>query len=158
RRIASISDALDPKLRGQPMNGPGRLILVSNRLPVRSECIDGENRLHRSSGGLVPALAPILQENGGCWVGWTGTDYDEIVSDLVKSSARDYLLEPVFLTAGEENGYYRGFSNEILWPLFHGLPSRCRFNSVYWKTYCQVNEKFAETVERVSQQNDFIWV
>lgn len=140
------------------MSGSGRLILVSNRLPVRMECIDGENRLHQSSGGLVPALVPILRENGGCWVGWTGTDHDEIVSNLVRSSARDYLLEPVFLTTREEVGYYRGFSNEILWPLFHGVPSRCRFNSAYWKMYRQVNEKFADTVTRVSQQNDFIWV
>jgi trehalose 6-phosphate synthase len=140
------------------MNGVGRLILVSNRLPVRTECIDGENRLRPSSGGLVPALVPILREKGGCWVGWTGTDYEEVVSDLVRSSARDYLMEPVFLTSGEEGGYYRGFSNEILWPLFHGLPSRCRFNSSYWKTYCDVNEKFADTVGRVSQLHDFIWV
>src|SRR5262249_55406199 len=129
RRIASIPDALDPDLWGQSMSGlGGRLILVSNRLPIRTECVDGENRLHPSSGGLVPALVPILRENGGCWVGWTGTDYDESVSDLVRSSAQDYLLEPVFLTTGEEVGYYRGFSNEILWPLFHDVPSRCRFN------------------------------
>jgi trehalose 6-phosphate synthase len=158
RRIASIPDALDPDLRGQSMSGPGRLILVSNRLPIRTDCVDGENRLQPSSGGLVPALVPILRESGGCWVGWTGTDYDETVSDLVRSSAPDYLLEPVFLTTREEAGYYRGFSNEILWPLFHDVPSRCRFNSAYWKTYCQVNEKFADTVGRVSQQNDFIWV
>ena len=140
------------------MSGPGRLILVSNRLPVRMECIGGENRLHLSSGGLVPALVPILRENGGCWVGWTGTDYDETVSDLIRHTSEDYVLEPVFLTHDEERGYYRGFSNEILWPLFHDVPSRCQFNSAYWKAYCQVNEKFAESVERLSQWNDFIWV
>ncbi len=140
------------------MRSPGRLILVSNRLPVRTERIEGENRLHHSSGGLVPALVPILRENGGCWVGWTGTDYDETVSDLVKRSVQDYALEPVFLTPHEEVGYYRGFSNEILWPLFHNLPSRCHFSASYWNAYCQVNEKFADVVDRISQQNDFIWV
>jgi trehalose 6-phosphate synthase len=134
------------------------MILVSNRLPVRTECIDGQNRLHRSSGGLVPALAPVLSENGGCWVGWTGTDYDETVSNLIKRSSKDYCLEPVFLTPSEEIGYYRGFSNEILWPLFHDVPSRCRFDSSYWKTYCNVNDKFAATVQHLSRPDDFIWV
>lgn len=140
------------------MTGTGRLILVSNRLPVRPECIDGQNRLHRSSGGLVPALAPILRDNGGYWVGWAGTDYDETVSNLIRHSSEDYLLEPVFLTPCEEAGYYRGFSNEILWPLFHDVPSRCRFNPRYWKAYCQVNEKFAGTVERLARRDDFVWV
>jgi trehalose 6-phosphate synthase len=99
-----------------------------------------------------------LRENGGCWIGWAGTGNDESASNLVRRSAKDYLLEPVFLTTGEEAGYYRGFSNETLWPLFHNVPSRCRFHSAYWKTYCQVNEKFADTVERVAHPNDFIWV
>src|ERR1043166_1131728 len=137
------------------MTGRGRLIVVSNRLPVRTECIDGESRLHRSSGGLVPALVPILRENGGYWVGWTGTDYEASVSDLITRSTEDYLLEPVFLTPAEEAGYYRGLSNEILWPLFHDLPSRCQFHPSYWKAYCQVNEKFAGAVERLSRADDF---
>jgi trehalose-6-phosphate synthase len=50
-------------------------------------------------------------------VEWSGTDRDETACDLVKRSAQSYSLEPVFLTPAEEAGYYRGFSNEILWPL-----------------------------------------
>jgi trehalose 6-phosphate synthase len=135
-----------------------RLIVVSNRLPVRAERVDGTYRLYPSDGGLVPALEPLLREAGGCWLGWTGKDRNDVVSDLIKNSGREYLLEPVSLTPVEQSFYYRGFSNEILWPLLHSLPSRCRFNAAYWREYCSVNEKFARTVANVSSGNDLIWV
>lgn len=140
------------------MNSQSRLIVVSNRLPVRMERVEGESRVHLSSGGLVPALVPVLRGAGGCWIGWTGAECEGSASDLMNNWSDAYFLQPLFLTSSERAYYYQGFSNEILWPLLHGLPSRCQFNPVYWKTYCQVNEKFADAVEGVSRQNDFIWV
>ena len=77
---------------------------------------------------------------------------------MLNSADEEYSLAPVFLTPPERSSYYDGFSNEIIWPLFHGSPSRCRFNSSYWTGYCNVNKKFVEVVERVSSPNDFIWV
>jgi trehalose 6-phosphate synthase len=71
---------------------------------------------------------------------------------------KTYSLQPVFLTAAEKASFYHGFSNEIIWPLFHGLPSRCRFSSEYWNGYSSANEKFAAAVERIAQPHDFIWV
>jgi alpha,alpha-trehalose-phosphate synthase [UDP-forming] len=140
------------------MSRPSRLVVVSNRLPITTECIEGESHVHQSGGGLVPALAPVLRGTGGCWVGWTGTDYDDAVFDLIKSLGEGYSLQPVFLTASEQACYYRGFSNEILWPLLHGLLSPCKFDPAYWKSYCQVNEKFAGAVASVCGRDDFIWI
>ena len=141
------------------MNGE-RLIVVSNRLPVTVRRSGGEFSLESSGGGLVSALAPVLSETGGCWIGWTGTDFDKSLAEAVAdwSARRNYHLEPVFLTPEENASYYRGFSNEIIWPLFHGLPSRCHFHSTYWDGYCRVNEKFADAVELVAGTSDFIWV
>jgi trehalose 6-phosphate synthase len=118
----------------------------------------GENRLHFSDGSLVSALHSILHACGGSWVGWTGTDFDETLSQSLKGSAENYSLEPIFLTPEEKANYYRGFSNEIIWPLFHGLPWLCRFKAPYWTGYCQTNEKFAEAAERVSNGNEVVWV
>lgn len=142
------------------MNTSERLIVVSNRLPVTVRSTGFDFRLEPSGGGLVSALTPVLRASGGCWVGWTGTDYDGTLAESVNqwSSLQNYSLEPVFLTAEENASYYRGFSNEIIWPLFHGLPSRCQFGSTYWKGYCRVNGKFADAVERVAGNGDFIWV
>src|SRR5438552_3522609 len=136
------------------------LIVVSNRLPVTVRTTASDCSLEWSGGGLVSALTPVLRETGGCWVGWTGTDYHETVAESLDrwSSQQNYRLEPVFLTPAEKASYYEGFSNEIIWPLFHGLPSRCQFASTYWAGYRAVNAKFADGVERVAGNGDFIWV
>src|SRR5437773_1237271 len=136
------------------------LIVVSNRLPVTVRTTASDCSLEWSGGGLVSALTPVLRETGGCWVGWTGTDYHETVAESLDrwSSQQNYSLEPVFLTPAEQASYYEGFSNEVIWPLFHGLPSRCQFDSTYWAGYRAVNAKFADGVERVAGNGDFIWV
>jgi trehalose 6-phosphate synthase len=69
-----------------------------------------------------------------------------------------YRLKPVVLTGEEKLNYYRGFSNEIIWPLFHDLQSRCRFKPDYWYTYRAVNYKFASAIAENCRPDDFIWV
>ena len=142
------------------MSDAARLVIVSNRLPVTIEPTDEGTRLRPSSGGLIHALLPILRQTGGRWVGWTGTDDDNTLPDLLAHwcAGEAYSFEPVFLTPAERARYYRGFSNEIIWPLFHGLPSRCQFDPAYWNEYCKVNAKFAQAVDRVCRNGDLIWV
>jgi trehalose 6-phosphate synthase len=55
-------------------------------------------------------------------------------------------------------GFYQGFSNEVLWPLFHDLPSRCNFEPAYWEAYRGVNRKYARAVHRRAAPGDFVWV
>src|SRR3989304_4813084 len=74
------------------------------------------------------------------------------------ASAHNYSFAPVFLSSAEKQCFYQGCSNEIIWPLFHGLPSRCTFDSAYWRGYCKANGKFADAVVQVSHRNDFVWV
>jgi trehalose 6-phosphate synthase len=144
----------------QEMNGLANLVVVSNRLPITIEKSEGAVSLRKSTGGLVSALTPILENGGGTWVGWTGTEYDPQAVRLVERACqgRRYFFEPIFLTSAERSSFYHGFSNEILWPLFHGLSSRCQFDSSYWSVYCQANQKFAAAVEAVAQSESFVWV
>jgi alpha,alpha-trehalose-phosphate synthase [UDP-forming] len=137
-----------------------RLIVVANRLPITVQCNGNDVAIRPSAGGLVSALVPIIKETGGSWVGWTGTDYSGKLVEAVEDwpSQHAYSLHPVFLTANEKDCYYRGFSNEIVWPLFHGFPSRCLFFPSYWKAYSSVNRRFADEVERISEAGDLIWV
>ena len=65
---------------------------------------------------------------------------------------------PVFLSAEEQTNFYEGFSNEILWPLFHDLQSRCNFAPRYWEFYRRVNQRFAAASLKASQPNDVIWI
>jgi trehalose 6-phosphate synthase len=67
-------------------------------------------------------------------------------------------LKPVNLTQEEEDKYYYGFANEILWPLFHDLLQRCNFDPEYWSAYCRVNDKFAQVIKDHLTGDDFVWV
>jgi trehalose 6-phosphate synthase len=83
-------------------------------------------------------------------------DLDEPVAIASKNAG--YMLKPVVLTEEELNQYYLGFSNEIIWPLFHDLQSHCIFDPAYWNTYQAVNRKFAQVVAQNAGPNDYIWV
>lgn len=143
-----------------------RLAVVSNRLPVvinKEE--DGQWSISPGSGGLVTAISPVLRDRGGLWIGWLGINRDEFVdmnfrSDVLAQGATQtgYTLEAVDLTEEEVQKYYFGFSNEILWPLFHDLPSRCNFDHTYWDVYERVNHKFAEVIQKHTLENDYVWI
>lgn len=138
-----------------------RLVVVSNRLPVAlSRDEQGRWRVSPGSGGLVTALAPVLKNRGGAWIGWSGAETDEDTSALFTAFSREagYDLHPLTLSADEITGYYHGFSNEIVWPLFHDLPSRCSFNPAYWRSYLEVNLRFAEAAAARTEPGDFLWV
>ena len=139
-----------------------RLIVVCNRLPfVFKRGPGGRWRTEHGSGGLVSALLPVLRDRGGSWIGWPGTA--ETGPDLdaaVAAAGGDvgFALKPVTLDARQVGDYYYGFSNEIIWPLFHDLQSLCSFEPAYWHTYKEVNRKFAEVVLANAAAGDFVWV
>ena len=141
---------------------PRRLLVVSNRLPIVLERKNDEWTLKPGSGGLVSALAPVLSHRGGVWIGWPGLalekggDWEKVLSEGYRE--RGYELVPVLISDEEVKGFYEGFSNAIVWPLFHDLQSRCDFEPSYWYTYLKVNEKFAGCVLEHSDGDDFIWV
>jgi trehalose 6-phosphate synthase/phosphatase len=136
------------------------LVLVSNRIPITFTTEDGVLKGQPASGGLVSALEPLLKDHGGIWVGSGGTeDSPRIRKILEKASGNNpYHYAPLFLTDEEQSNYYEGFSNEIVWPLFHDLQSRCNFDPNYWEFYERVNSKFADAVEKASKPGDLIWI
>ena len=120
----------------------GRLIIVSNRLPIiLTEGDDGRWHIDPGSGGLVTALAPVLRDRGELWIGWPGTVGEVSPAELLATASRSagYVLKPVMLTPEEVEGYYFGFSNRTLWPLFHNLQSHCSFEPSWWTMYQMVN-------------------
>jgi len=104
----------------------GRLIVVSNRLPVEVKHRAGGPRLSRSAGGLATALDSIWRFTHGCWVGWAGSADSDRGNELLAKAARGrpYGFKAVPLSRDEISKFYSGFANEIIWPLFHDMPSR----------------------------------
>jgi trehalose 6-phosphate synthase/phosphatase len=137
-----------------------RMVFVSNRLPVTVVQHPNELRVEPSSGGLVTALRPLLKDSAGVWVGWTGTDASlEIERALEEYSERsNFDLKPVFINREEQARFYNGFSNEVLWPLFHDLQSQCNFDPTYWDTHLSVNRRFAQAAASHARHGDLIWV
>lgn len=141
------------------MSGQNRLLIVSNRLPITLEHTSDGFAVRPSSGGLVSALLPVFKARGGAWIGWPGTDREGAIENLLsRECTPDYMFEPVFLSASETIHFYDGCCNQIIWPLFHDLQSRCNFNPTYWIVYRDTNEKFADAVERIARRDDFIWI
>ena len=139
---------------------PG-LVVVSNRLPVTVDVDDGGGvEVTPGSGGLVTALGPVLRDRGGRWIGWSGRSPVDALPDALRRAGAElgYHLDPVDLTAQEVAGFYDGFSNEVLWPLFHDLIGHCNFEPEYWPTYTSVNRKFAQAVADASTEEDYVWV
>lgn len=135
-------------------------MMVSNRLPIALEKRGDAFHASNGGGGLVTALSPLLKKHGGSWVGWLGSceegDYHGVLNGVKKDLG--YELHPVSLTQFDIDNYYSGFSNEILWPLFHSFETRCHFKPHYYQSYREVNAKFAQVIAKKSTQDDFIWV
>jgi trehalose 6-phosphate synthase len=138
------------------------LIVVSNRLPfIFQRGADGGWHTQRGSGGLVSALLPVLRNRGGSWIGWPGAAETGAGLEAAVSAAgadAGFTLKAVTLDAEAIDNFYHGFSNGIIWPLFHDLQSLCNFEPPYWRAYKEVNRKFAETVFAAGGARDFIWV
>src|SRR5512135_1199006 len=141
---------------GRPSSGGQRLVVVSNRLPVTAERTGDGLVLHRSAGGLVSALAPVLERRGGTWVGWPGIPFE--ADDRLPAHEQAYALAPVPMRAPEVRGFYHGFANGTLWPLFHSFPQRTRFDARTWRTYRRMNERFARVAHDAAGADDLIWV
>ncbi|MFU8804384.1 MAG: alpha,alpha-trehalose-phosphate synthase (UDP-forming) [Bradymonadaceae bacterium] len=144
------------------MSDVDALTIVSNRLPIVMQCTDGGWHIEPGSGGLVQAMTPILERLGGRWVGWPGIaaeDGNGWHPELEKiSEEHKYALDPVLLTHDEIEGFYAGFSNSVIWPLFHGFADRCDFDPEFHRIYLEVNEKFARTISEKAGQDDFLWI
>ena len=137
-----------------------RLIIVSNRLPFALDSA-GEDlwTVTPAVGGLVSAIEPVLRGRGGTWIGWPGIA-GKIPQGPLSEATRDtgYNIVPVALSETERDEFYYGYSNEVIWPLFHDLQNFCNFEPGYWQAYKQVNERYADAIIRNARPDDFIWV
>jgi trehalose 6-phosphate synthase/phosphatase len=137
-----------------------KTIIVSNRLPVKISENDGEYILSPSEGGLATGLGSIYKQNDNVWIGWPGL---EVTADNDKKKItrqlKEQSLRPVFLTQEEITEYYEGFSNAVLWPVFHYYASTyANYKESNWDFYQEVNEKFKQAVLDIAKPGDTIWV
>ncbi|KYG00191.1 glycosyl transferase family 1 [Sorangium cellulosum] len=138
-----------------------RLLIVSNRLPISVRVDRGALSLTRSSGGLAAAMRGPHERHCAVWIGWPGS-----VASLSPEQRQDadaalagMRAVPVHLGAAEQHRFYDGFSNGVLWPLFHYLLDKVNLDAeLDWEAYQRVNEHFADVVAAQYTPGDAIWV
>lgn len=139
----------------------GRLVVVSNRLPLTLRKINGDWKSEKSSGGLVSAMTPLLQKNTGIWIGWsgeTGEGDGEQRRAILQEWERTEHCFAIELPADVSKGSYEGYANQALWPVFHCFPSQLRFDAKGWDSYVEANRIFCNAVVDHHQPGDLIWV
>ncbi|UWQ21316.1 trehalose-6-phosphate synthase [Jannaschia sp. W003] len=126
----------------------GRLIVVSNRIPKGNDV---------PAGGLVHAIDDALRRTGGLWIG-AGEPTDEAGSELTKIGDGAYERHTFAITHEEHDRYYLGYSNAVLWPLFHHRSDLLRIYERDFEAYVQVNRRVARAIARIAEPDDLIWI
>ncbi|MCA9299864.1 MAG: trehalose-6-phosphate synthase, partial [Phycisphaerales bacterium] len=62
------------------------------------------------------------------------------------------------LSKDELAGYYDGFSNATLWPLYHDAIRPPEYRRRWWHPYEEVNRRFADAAASAVSRNGIVWV
>ena len=138
-----------------------RIISASNRLPVTNTGSPLEPVLVPSSGSLARALRELHEVADGRWVGWLGDTAaaDSTVTAKLNEQAEALRLKPVLLSDQDISLFYDGYSNAVLWPLFHYLLDKVRLDaSKEWRAYVAVNARFADAIAAETKAGDTVWI
>ncbi len=136
-----------------------RLIIISNRLPISITERNGELIMNPSAGGLATGLNSLKSDREVHWIGWPGINTSKKEKQLAITEKLEALnMTPVFVPKDKFSGYYNGFSNSTLWPLFHYFQQYSDFYERTWRDYQYVNYLFAEQIFKTAKEDDIFWV
>ena len=137
-----------------------RLLIVANRLPVTVQTTETGIDVQRSPGGLATGLMRPHEQSDGLWIGWSGApgDLDAARQAELDTALAAMRLVAVPLTADQVARFYEGFSNGVLWPLFHYLLDQVPLQVSDWDAYVTANEAYADAVAAHYRPGDMIWV
>ena len=128
-----------------------RLVVISNRLADPRK---------PAAGGLAVALGEALNQTGGLWFGWSGTVVEGGTpgeGELHTRQAGPVTLATVDLCREDHHSYYHGYSNSVLWPVFHYRLDLADFNASFIAGYRRVNQMFARKLLPLLRDDDVIW-
>ena len=130
-----------------------RLVVVSNRI--------SDPRKSSGAGGLAVALGDALSVNGGLWFGWSGAVVEGGApgeGEVHTQQVGNVTLTTVDLCREDHDSYYLGYSNGVLWPVFHYRLDLADFDAGYIGGYRRVNQLLARKLVPLLQPDDLVWV
>jgi trehalose 6-phosphate synthase/phosphatase len=145
---------------------PGRLIVVSNRLPFQLAKRNKKFEMKQSDGGLVSALKSyfdnVADSSSFSSMLWIGSaefkEKDWATFTKQKPDGLLYDVEPIFFEKRSYHKFYNGFCNSTIWPLFHYFPSFVEFDNETFKCYEEINQSFADKIVSLLQPDDTLWI
>lgn len=138
-----------------------KTIIISNRLPVQLEIYNNTIKSTPSIGGLATGMKSVHSGSDDLWIGWSGLTDENIPPELendIDATLKAHGCSKVKLNASEVDGFYYGFSNRTIWPLFHYFLEYTEFELTNWEVYKAVNQKFADEILNKADDDDIIWV
>jgi trehalose 6-phosphate synthase/phosphatase len=143
-----------------------RLVIAAYRLPFKFTRTKKGYKAIQNSGGLVSAILSLSEnfKKSGTksipskivWAGIADNLPDNFSS---KDFDNEYFdLAPVTIPQHQNDLFYGGFCNDLIWPLFHYFPSYSVFNNSYFQAYKEVNSKFCDEIVKIIKPGDFIWI
>ena len=126
-----------------------RLVVVSNRVPPPRERT-------QPAGGLAVGLKDAIAGRDTLWFGWSGKQSTS--TKLAVSQSGRLAFATIDLTDAQYRGFYRGFSNGMLWPLLHGRLGLSEFRRADLEAYLAVNSLFAAALSGQLLADDVVWV
>ncbi len=135
--------------RGKP---DGRLVVVSNRVPLPSSSVAP------AAGGLAVALQAVLKPRGGLWFGWSGKTSEESGPAAQCRTFGSLTYAVCDLSRRDVEQYYHGFANRALWPICHYRLDLADLSECNAAGYFRVNEQFARQLHEMLRPDDMIWV
>jgi len=138
----------------------GRLIVMSNRAPIRVVHEAGKERIEPTVGGVGSTFLRLLEQQGGLWIAWSGTQTKTPGRLMMPPGSDPPSFEIVFCPLSERDvsHYYYGMCNRALWPLMHFMTASCHFNTLHWRYYEAVNRNFAALAAKEAGDDDVVWV
>ncbi|WP_067598002.1 alpha,alpha-trehalose-phosphate synthase (UDP-forming) [Altererythrobacter ishigakiensis] len=130
-----------------------RLVVISNRVAVpKARGVAG------AQGGLAGALNSALKDYGGIWFGWSGEESEDRTGNINLQRNDGVTTATIDLSTRDIDEYYNGYANSTLWPLFHYRLDLTEYERETGKGYERVNERFAECVTPLIEEDDLVWV
>lgn len=133
----------------------GRLLVVTNREPI---VLTG-SEIKYPAGGVSQSLHRLLLREGGIWIATRDSEGpDQIHID--SNDGPGYDLERIHIPIHLKSDFYEGFSNDVLWPAFHGCPEFIAPAPSFYSSYDQVNHMFAKNIEEVLEKEtpSVVWI
>jgi trehalose 6-phosphate synthase len=124
-----------------------RVVLVSNRVLDLSKSA--------RAGGVAVVLANIVRTRKALWFGWNGEVKPAGEVDLIERRGRTATVPLLDI---EYAGYYLGYANSVLWPVFHNRLDLAKFEAGFFQRFVDVNRRLAGLLQPMLNPDDVIWV